>query len=224
MTKRGWRLRLGAVLLGLALLYPAWLVFVGAMEARTTRVDVPLLSGQEIALPLHVSWNGLFTLKIAAKTTDGADMQGIESCLLDLPDPHSQPVPCEGIVDRLHLNFRLEDRSGQVMAGNYGLAMAGRYQDRDREYGPFLGDQVMGNELLILEPLRRGDYRLLVTAVHVPAGLEQAAPRLLLERHSDEFGFMKELPLLLLGGLLGSAGIVVMVVGVFTRVNERTAT
>ena len=98
---------------------------------------------------------GLFSLKIAAKTTDGADLQGTESCLLDLPDPHSKPEPCVGVADRLHLNFRVEDRAGQVATGSYGLAMAGRYQDRDREYAPFLGGKEMGNELLMLEPIER---------------------------------------------------------------------
>ena len=219
MTRRGRRLRLAAVLLGLALLYPAWLLFTQVLAARTTSVDAPLVSGQEIALPVHVSWGGLFSLKILARTTDGADMQGVEGCLLDLPDPHSQPVPCEGIVDRLHLNFRLEDKRGQVMLGNYGLAMAGRYQDRNREYGPFLGDHVMGNELLILEKLDRGDYRLIVTAVHVPAQLEQASPRMLLERHADSFGFLKMLPCLLLSVLLGLVGVVMLVLGLVTRLD-----
>ena len=222
MTRRGRRGGLGLALLGLALLYPAWLVFVGAMEARTTEVDAPLVDGRDIVVPVKVGWPGLFSLRIEAWTTDDADLDGTESCLLDLPDPHTQPVPCAGVADRLHLNFRLEGGAGRVVAGNYGLAMAGRYQDRDREYAPFLGGEEMGNELLILEKLPRADYRLLVTAVHVPAGLVSAGPRVLLERHSDTFGLLSVLPMLVLSGLLGMAGVVVMVVGVSPGAKKRT--
>ena len=174
MTKRAGRLRIGAALLGVALVYPGWLALVGAMQSRTTHVDVALVDGKDIEVPVHVGWPGRFTLKIVAKTTNGADLQGEESCLLDLPDPHSQPVPCEGMTDRLHLNFRLEDRAGKTLVGEYGIPMEGRYQDRDREYAPFIGAAEMGNELLILEKLERGDYRLQATAVHVPGGLAGA--------------------------------------------------
>ena len=216
MTGRSRRLSLGLVLLGLALVYPAWLAFVGAMASRTTRVDAPLVEGRDIDLPVHVAWPGRFSLRIIAKTTHGADRDGDESCLLDLPDPHSQPMPCVGVADRLHLNFRLENRAGEALTGDYGVPMAGRYQDRNREYGPFVGDAEMGNELLILEKLERGDYRLLVTAVHVPDGLAGAAPRILLERQANTFGSLTVLPLLALSIVLGLAGLILLALGVAT--------
>ena len=205
------------VLLGLALVYPAWLVFVGAMASRTTRVDVPLVDGKDVDVPVHVGWPGQFSLKIVAKTTNGADRDGEESCLLDLPDPHSQPEPCVGVADRLHLNFLVEDHAGQVAVGSYQLPMAGRYQDRNREYAPFLGDKEMGNELLILEPIARGEYRLLVSAVHVPEGLAAAAPRVTLEEHANVFGFLSVLPLLALSGLLALAGAVTVVIALVAK-------
>ena len=118
-----------------------------------------------------------------------------------------------GVADRLHLNFRVEDGAGQGVVGSYGLPMTGRYQDRNREYAPFVGEREMGNELLGLEPLERGDYRLLVSVVHVPAELAGAAPRIVLEPHASAYAALAVAPLLGLSGLLAVAGVVMLVVG-----------
>ena len=217
MTTGGRRFRIALVLLVLALAYPAWLVFAGVVQSRTTTVDVPLVSDREVNVPVSVTWGGNFTLAIRARTTAGTDLQGMESCLLDLPDPKSQPVPCEGVADRLHLNFRVEDSAGKVVVGSYGLPMAGRYQDRDREYGPFLGEKEMGNELLMLEKLERGHYRLLATAVHVPAGLKDASPRLVFDRHTNQYEALTVLPLLLLSVVPGLAALVMFAASVVAR-------
>ena len=217
MSRRGRRLRIGAVLLGLALVHPAWLTFVGAMASRTTRVDVPLAEGKDLDLPVHVAWPGRFSLKLQAKAALDADPKGEESCLLSLQNPYDQPPACGGMSDRLHLNYRLENRAGEPLKGQYGIAMAGRYPDAGREYGRYFGQAEMGAELLILEELERGDYRLRLSAVHVPEGLAVAAPHMVLERHESMFAFAEVLPLLALSAVLGLAGVVMVGFGLMGK-------
>ena len=200
---------MGLVLLVAALAYPGWLFCTSWLSSASSVIDLPLHAGEDRDVPVHVGRKGNFTLSTEA-------VPGPSRCQMAMPDS-SYPNPCAGTADTLHFHFRLIDSTGKTVAGDYGVGMEGAYPDEQREYGAFDGPTRFGAELLTLQPLTRGDYRLQVTAVQVPAPLAAAQPRVTMHEEGNIYAALMTLPFLLLSALLGIAGLIFLIVAAFTR-------
>lgn len=234
-AQRGW---IGLALVLLTFVYPMALWIEAPSDAESEPVHVPLRSA--VTLPAPLKQGHWYIFQITAKTgaaaknsgavprsvgaeTDGNTQDGAVGCMLQAPDPNSEPAPykeggpCAKVPGLLRFHYRLLDAAGQVVRGDYGVPFEGDYGDRDRYFDVGMGDSQFAAEFASLNAQSTGIYRLEISRLRIPSALEGAAPQLEVYAHVSSFGFMEVLPGLLLSALLFLAGVIVLLVAAFTR-------